>query len=254
MFFKWIDRTFRWFREASEYTGYDREMAKLLKPYLEDCRTVLDIGCGMAFADFFLAPSFDEILCVDMSESVIQNVNERIIEKKIPNLYAICSDGMDKENIVQQAKDYLSKTEYENDGKLADAVISLFHGGEEKNGLQYMTYARKKVIFVVHGSAIGMTGPEKYRVRKCMDVDYTRGWLDANHITYDFQDCLLEFGQPHRSFEEAVNFLKAYTKDEAPEEELVAYAKKTIVETGREDFPYYTPKKRHFGIFAIDVR
>ena len=51
MLFNWEEQTFKWFTNASKYAGYDKGMAKLLMPYLEGCKTLCDIGCGMAFAD-----------------------------------------------------------------------------------------------------------------------------------------------------------------------------------------------------------
>ena len=60
----------------------------------------------------------------------------------------------------------------------------------------------------------------------------------------------LEFGQPHRSLEEAAAYVRTFTK-KVPEEELLPWVQAHAVPTGREDFPLYTPKKRGFGIFVI---
>ena len=235
MVFKWEEQTFDWFINASGYTGYDKGMANLLLPYLDGCKTLCDIGCGMAFADFEMAPYFDEITCVDISQNVIENVNKRIAEQNITNIKTICSDGL-----------------LLPDDSKWDAVISLFHGDVDLVGLRYLSYARKKIIFVVHNNEYGTTGPKKYRLRKCWDVNHTVEWLESEGLSYTFKKEELEFGQPHRNKEEAYSYFKAFTKD-APEDEMKEYVDSILVETGREDFPYYTQKTRHFGIFALDA-
>ena len=231
MLFEWNEQTFRWFYEASEYTGYNREMARLLLPRLAGCDTLCDMGCGMALVDFELAPYFQTITCVDVSPEAVRNVKERSETLGVSNLQTICSDGMAAQGSW-------------------DAVMALFHGDVETMGENYLQKARKKLILVVHGSAYGSTGPEKYRVRKCCDVDHTRAWLERNQIPYDLELAALEFGQPHRSLEDAVAYTRTFSKA-APETELQDYVRSHVKETGREDFPLYTPKQRSFGIFTI---
>ncbi len=240
MLFTWNEQTFQWFEEASEYTGYNRNLAELLYPYLEGCRSICDIGCGMALVDFELAEKFDRVICVDVNENVIENVRDRAEKLGLPGFQAVCADGMDRAKISPE------------EGPLADGVLALFHGDAEKVGLTYRSYAAKKLIFVVHRSAYGSTGPEKYRIRKCFDTEHTKAWLEKEGIPYTFRAAELEFGQPHRSMEEAIAYTRIFSKD-APEDELTAYVRSHVIETGREDFPLYTPKKRRFGIFVIDA-
>lgn len=236
MLFNWEEQTFKWFTNASKYTGYDKGMAKLLMPYLEGCKTLCDIGCGMAFADFEMVPYFDEITCVDISPDVIGDVNKRIAEQNISNIKTICSDGL----LLPEDSKW-------------DAVIALFHGDVEEVGLKYISFARKKMIFVVHNNEYGTTGPKKYRLRKCWDVNHTKEWLESEGLKYEYQNAELEFGQPHRNKEEAYAYFKAFTKD-APEDEMKEYVDSILIETGKEEFPYYTQKTRHFGIFVLDVQ
>ncbi|MBR2696210.1 MAG: class I SAM-dependent methyltransferase [Parasporobacterium sp.] len=240
MLYNWNKETFTWFQEASDYTGYNRNLAELIKPYLEGCKTILDLGCGMGLVDFELAPDFEEITCVDISEEPIGYIQNRAAKLGIPNLRAVCADGGEKENLKKLIPD-LPK----------DAVLALFHGEVERIGETYLSYAAKKMILVVHGSAYGTTGPKAYRVRKCCDVDSTRAWLESHGLTYQFQEAELEFGQPHRSIEDAVAFTRVFTKN-APDEEIEEYARSHVIETGRDDFPFYTPKIRKFGLFAVD--
>lgn len=231
MLFEWNEQTFRWFWDASEYTSYNRNMAKLLLPKLEDCETLCDMGCGMGLVDLELAPHFREITCVDISERATANLRDRAARSGIGNIRVLRSDGMAAE------------------GRW-DAVMALFHGDVETVGENYLEKAAKKLVLVVHGSAYGSTGPEKYRVRKCCDVEHTKAWLEREGYPYELELASLEFGQPHRSFEDALAYTRTFSKA-APEDELLAYVKQAVQETGRADFPLYTPKQRRFGIFTI---
>ncbi len=234
MRFSWNEDTFRWFEDASAYTEYDKKLAHLLLPYLNGCKTVCDIGCGMALVDFELAPFINSITCVDYDVNVVQNILKRIKATDTDNIQTICSDGIGLAG---------------NDAY--DAVMAIFHGDVERIGLPYLSYAKRRLILVVHADAYGTTGPQNYRVRKCCDIGSTRTWLKSQGLKYQFQEAELEFGQPHRSLEDAIAYTKVFTKG-APDEELEAYVKEHLTETGREDFPFYTLKTRKFGIFAVE--
>jgi len=234
MLFQWNEQTFQMLAEASAYTGYDREMAKLLRAKLGGCRTLCDIGCGMGLVDLELAPEFDSVTCVDISQAALSDLQKRAVSRGVGNIRTVCSDGVKAEG------------EW-------DAVTALFHGEVAEIVPAYLKKARKKLIVVTHGSAYGTTGPKGYRVRKCCDVDSTVEWLDRHGYHYTVERGELEFGQPHRTIEDAMAYTRVFTKN-APEDELEAYVRATVTETGREDFPLYTPKKRGFGIFVIGRR
>ena len=231
MLFTWNEQTLGWFADASEYTGYSRALAKLLAPHLEGCRTLCDMGCGMGLTDLELAGRFQSITCVDSSPEVIADLRARAEAMGAANLSAVCADGPTAEGSW-------------------DGVMALFHGDVRTVGEAYLAKARKTLVLVVHGSAYGTTGPAEYRVRKCCDVDSTRTWLEERGWAYALEPGALEFGQPHRSLEDAVAYTRAFTKN-VPEEELLAYVQAHVTSTGRDDFPLYTPKTRTFGIFTI---
>ena len=85
---------------------------------------------------------------------------------------------------------------------------------------------------------------------ECANATEASAWLDAGGWLYERQDAVLEFGQPHRSMEEAIESSAAFRR-EIPLEELRKRVMSSIQPTGQEDFPFYTPKPRSFAIFAI---
>ena len=125
-----------------------------------------------------------------------------------------------------------------------DTVIALFHGRMEKTCAAYLAKATDRLICVTHGPGVRHAGGS------CENADKAAAWLDAGGWTYARTDGVLEFGQPHRSLEDAFESTAAFHRewDRATLEKQV---RAKLAETGREDFPFYTPKTRTFGLFVI---
>lgn len=226
----WNEESNRWLRDASEYTGYNRELSQMLLEYLPTGGTLCDMGCGNGLVDFELAPYFREITCVDISAGAVNAVSERAAELGVKNLTAVRANGETFEGAW-------------------DCVTALFHGGPETFD-RYFGKTRDTLLIAVHASRVGDLGPEKYRVRRCSDVTDMKEYLNEKHVRYLLKETALEYGQPLKSLEEAERFVRTYTLP--PEaEELREYLKQNLQETGRKDFPYYLPKKRRFGLFVI---
>ena len=226
----WNEQSFNWFSRASEYTGYNRALADILLKHLPQGGTLCDMGCGAALIDFELAPFFSEITCVDISKEVIRFVNEQIRQRNIHNIFALCSDGGTL------------------DGSW-DSVMALFHGGTDAIDC-YLKKARKVLVLATHGTKRGNIGPEKHKASKCCDIDSMCQYLENRNIHYTMQEAAIEYGQPLTGLDDARAFVRAYTTpmDDA---ELEAYLASNLQKTGREDYPYYLPNERRFGIFVI---
>lgn len=231
MLFDWIGPVIQWYTEASEYTGFSRALAAMLLPKLRGCETLCDIGCGLGLVDFELARSIPHVICADVSPQAIAYIKSRCEAEGVNNLNAVCADGLGLSGSW-------------------DAVTAMFHGHVPTIVPNYLQKARDRLILVVHGSAVGTTGPEGYRIRKCGSVDEAAAWLDAHSYRYDYEYGELEFGQPHRDFEDAVAYTRTNSAG-APEAELRRHVERTVQSTGRADFPLYTPKTKRFGIFTL---
>ena len=230
MFFEWNEQTLRWLLDASEYTGYSRGLAQLLLRHISG-GSLCDVGCGMGLVDFELAGHVKDITCVDISSFAVDFIRGEVQRRGIGNLTALVQDGLTLRGQW-------------------DTVMALFHGDVKEICRPYLRCARERLILVTHAEAEGSFGPQGHRVIKACNAQKTIQWLDAQHIRYTLERHELEFGQPHRSFEDALAFTRTYSRP-APDELLAEHVKQAIVETGREDFPFYTPKKRRFGIFII---
>lgn len=232
MKFAWNEQSAGWFRDASEYTGYNRELAGILLEHIPLRTTLCDIGCGAGLIDFELAPFFEEITCVDISPEAVSAVSECIREQKLGNVRAICADGL---RLTGQW----------------DTVIALFHGGAA-NLPKYLRLAKDRLILASFTDRRGFGFGDR-EAEKAFHADGVAEQLDALGINYTLERHSLEYGQPFRTYRDAELFIRAYTEP-MPPHELDEYLRKALQKTGRDDFPYYLPRKRNFGLFVISVR
>jgi len=229
MHFEWNEKTCAWMENASEYTGYNRLLSELLLKYIGEDETVCDMGCGLGLVDFELIRSVKSICCVDLSQWAVNYINARVKKEQLP-IEAHCADG----------------------GKFMgrwDTVLALFHATPAMAALDYLPRANKRVILLTHDVPKTLK-MNKFMIRKCSNVEDTCAWLDEHGVSYSLERLALDFGQPHRSFEEALDYTRTFS-GKATDEELLAHTKDIVVETGREDYPLFTPKTRHFGMFVI---
>ncbi len=228
----WNKNSINWFREASAYTGYNRRLSAFLMDYIPHRNTICDMGCGAALIDFEFAKQFEHVTCVDISPEAISSIEEAIKDQSISNMSTVCTDG----------------THFTGN---FDTVIALFHGGPNIFD-HYYPLAKEQLIIVTHLGKCGTFSPEKHRKAHNFGVPKTKEHLDALGVTYTYLEQSLEYGQPFRSFEDAMAFMNAYSAPGMTETEKADNLKNRLIETGETEYPYYLPNKKEMGIFIIN--
>lgn len=226
----WNERTVRWFHNASEYTGYNKKLAEVLLRSISSRESLCDIGCGAGLIDFELAPHIGQITCVDISPEAVHAVEDHTRRRGLDNISALCMDAAGLDGTW-------------------DTVLALFHGGPDAIP-RYLSLAREQLILAAHGTLKGNFAPEGHKVTKCFDVNGIKAYLDESGIRYSLRELILEYGQPLTDLADAEAFVTAYSTpmDRA---ELDAYLRQNLENTGDDQFPYYLPNKKKFGLFFI---
>lgn len=227
----WNDRTVRWFRSASEYTGFHKKLADMLAEEIEPGSDICDLGCGIGLADMYLADRAKSITCVDRDALALAALEEDAESRGIKNISAVCADA------------------YELEG-LWDVVLMIFFGSLDARITRYMRMCRKKLIAVVHGREIGTLGPEKYKSIKYNTTANSESWLSALRLKWKRSEHSLEYGQPFASMEEAELFVRTYTPGTS-EEDAKRYLAERLT-AGENGWPLYLPNKKDFGLFVIE--
>jgi len=225
MHFEWNEKPIGWMLDAAEYTGFYRNLAALLLPEIKQRGTLCDMGCGMALADMALSGDIGSITCVDENRSALTFARDEAARRGIRNMKFVLADALGVEGQW-------------------DTVMALFHGRVDHYCATYLSKANDRLICVTHGAGVRHGGGH------CSSAEGPAAWLDNNGWTYTRMDDALEFGQPHRSLEEAMESTAFFHRDwDRPT--LESYVRENVRETGRKDFPWYTPKTRTHSIFVI---
>lgn len=227
----WNRQTVDWFRHASEYTGYNRALGKILRAHIPPHTTLCDVGCGAGLIDMELASHCRHITCVDIAPGAVEAVTEEAAGRGIANLTPLCLDGAELKGAW-------------------DTVLALFHGGSCCMQ-RYFSHARQRMILAVYDQQRGSFGPAHRKRVKRHGAAQVQASLDELGVVYTVEHHALEYGQPFCSWEEGQAFVRAYCQP-MEEWELEEYLKAQLLPTGREDFPYYLPKTKRFSLFIIE--
>jgi len=229
MNFIWDQNTIRWYQEANEYTGFYKNVATLIAPSLQGYADFCDMGCGLGLIDLELSDCIDRITCVDINELVIQALQKSIKAREIDNIDARVMDIS-----------YLEEN--------WDVIHLSFFGS--RSLVKYLPRC-KKLIAVVTKTDYPAFYPVKYKKTRRSTVADVEQILTDLGIPYSIQVVCLEFGQPLRSMEEARSFVRAEASD-ISEDDLNDFLSEHLVETGQEEYPFYIPNLKTFGIFEIE--
>jgi SAM-dependent methyltransferase len=229
MLFDWNNDTIRWYTDANAYSGFYKSIAETVRPALEGCKTLCDIGCGLGLFDFEVAPRLETIDCVDISEPALTFVRER-------------AAGLGLGNIRTHLTDCDDLT-----GRW-DAVYMSFFGSRE---LDRFLHLCKKLIAVVGVTSETEMFPSKDRSFRKNTADNAQRYLDGCGIAYRLTYRTLEFGQPFVSRADAEAFVRAYVPD-IPENELNDFLNARLTQTDSADFPLYMPRQKTIGIFELN--
>ena len=237
MAFKWTEEKIKYFKDASEYTGFHRQVGEIIKPYLDPSWTLCDLGCGLGFLDLQIADSVSEITAIDLSDLAIADYKSRLENADIHNIDIWLGDA-DKD--IEGSWDVL--------------LLSFFgKPGEELKRL--FPIAAKRVILITYVEPLS----EKHgRLTKTDNRPTTKDYenfLKGEKYRYKLIEKEMDFGQPFKTLEDAERYHESYSREKDPEKrsELIDENLQNVKSTGDSEFPYYLPKKKDIGIFIVEL-
>lgn len=229
MQFTWNTDTIRWYISANNYTGFYKNIAMAVKPLLNGGENLCDLGCGLALFDFEIAPYVGQIDCFDLNKAALSSVNERLSAAGIGNIKTHLKDCR-----------YLSGA--------WDMVYMSFFGSRKPD--VYLPVC-KKLIAVVGTSSQTEMFPAAYQRQRKNTVSETVRYLEKKKLPYKLTYHHFEFGQPFTSRNDARFFVRTYSSG-ISDSELEDFLAGRLMQTGRDDYPFYIPRTKSVGIFEID--
>lgn len=228
---RWTTQSIQWFLDASAYTQFHEKLAQVIAPYLDPADTLCDIGCGLGRLTMALSPYVATTTAIDINAQTIEHLESQCALRGISNLNPICGD----------VADHLSIHEV--------FLMSFF--GRDGEMERTFPYCNKKVIRVVNASNSGNLYPDKYRKTSKSTIAFMETHLDTLGLSYIGKRFEFEFGQPLRSENEAIAFLRHHAH-EASEKELYDFLEERALYTEDPSYPIYIPNKKGIGVFIID--
>ena len=230
MRFEWNEQTIGWFMDASAYTGFHKTLAELIVPFLSPRGTLCDIGCGLGRLDMELAPFMTKITAIDINENATEILRHEAM-----------TAGLDNINTIHGDVSSLIET--------FDFVLMSFFG--QSNMLEFLKLCKRRLIRIVSADNNSGLYPQKYRCSVKDTVPIVQEELDAKGISYKLELHSIEFGQPLRSWQEAIQYVLK-NAPEAGNNEVIDFLSERIIRTDEGDFPLYLPNQKELGIFVFE--
>ena len=224
----WTPDTVRFQRDAAQYGGYHKTLAKHLAAHLPPDAHICDVGCGLGDLSRALAPYCKRVTAVDSSALALA-----VLRENTPKNVEICEADI---FTLSPAERY-------------DAMVFCFFAAMDDALLLSKKHCRGKVTLVKRGWTQHRFSPQDESVRRdaCEEAEQ---YLRTRGIPFLREDLTLDTGQPFRSKEDAVRFFEAYGNASVAFSDVEA----RLVKTGDAAFPYYLPQEKPLGIFIFDAK
>ena len=234
MIYTWNADTIRFIREASEFCpGYYEDIANAVSPYLKRDGRVLDAGCGLGYLSLALAGRTGSVTAADIDPEALAVLEENKTERGIRNISAVCTD------VFAWLPD-----------RPFDAAVFCYCGETETIVSHAEKLCRGPVIIIkrnygLHRFSAGSIPNERG------GFSAARNKLTELGIPFDAFTLETELGQPLKSIADARRFFELFSQDTDKSVITDAFLRERLVETGREDRPFYLPSKKDIGVLVL---
>lgn len=235
LMFRWTPDMIRFMRDASEYSGYNQELVSRMRPWLTPDTHICDAGCGLGYLSLALSPYISQVTAADKNPNALSVLQNNCRSRGVSNIRISCGDlfSMDP------------------DISFHSMVFCFFGGISDILALASMHCQGMVFVFQrncrFHRFSAGKH-PSTQRFSESLEH------LRRMNIPFEKQEFELEFGQPFRSMADARLFFETYNRDAAPSLITDEFLQQKLIQTGREDFPFYMPHSRPIGWIRFDAR
>ena len=231
----WQEDMIRFMTDASEYGDYYRQLTAQMRPWLTSDMHICDAGSGLGYLSLALAPYVRQVTAVEKHPDAAAVLSHNCQRNRISNVISRCGS----------IDDVLPEEKY-------DAMVFCFFGGI-RHTLELARQQCRGDVFVF---------TRNYRNHRFSAGELPTGWegypefktlLEKLAIPFQQQTLAPEFGQPFRNLQDARRFYALYSKDRDASLLTEEFLRSKLVETGREDFPWYSPHQRQLAFLHFSA-
>ena len=235
MRFEWDEKKIEYYMRASMRTGFHKNIAEKIVPFLKEEDEIVDIGCGPGVIDFELSPYVKSIKAIDIEPEIIEYLKKLVERSKIDNIFPVLGDASEIE------------------GELGDVTLMCFFSGEIDSQKKIIDAAKRLAIIITHGEGNSKNTSKISGNTRKRSAEDTVKELDAFGCNYDRINLQLDFGQPLKSLEEAKEFLEMYSTEDDPEikKSKIEESLKNLTHSNHVFYPYSIPNMKDVSIFIV---
>ena len=228
--FQWNAEKVRFMEDAAAWGDFHARLAAELAPYLPRNGHVCDAGCGTGHLALALAPYVKQVTAVDVSAQALALLTENCRKRGAANIDIRCGD--------------IARLPPEQP---YDAMVFCFFGHIREILAISAAQCRGTVLAVMRSDAAHRFSAAQPAIRR---GGYFRGREELEKLGVPFQakEMELPMGQPFRTLEDARRFFELYRQPDDTTPITDALLQTRLTATGREDFPFYLPQSRRFGL------
>ena len=234
---EWTEERIYFMEVASSYSGYYEKLGALIHSYVPYSINVCDAGCGIGSLSIALSSYYERVTGADISHSAIEALKKSIEKKHCNNVKAKEVDLNSLLGIVPKYDLMI----FNYFGSLSQALDI---GKRLCNG----TLIIIKKNYTHHRFSIGSC-PIISDIKEDVNEVIKNRCPNAIEKYFEF-----EMGQPLRTIEEGKLFYQLYSNDQNPNIITSETILSKIVETGRDDFPYYIPQVRKSRLIIVKTK
>ena len=227
--FKWTDKSIDLWIRAEKYTDHYVELSNRLKEFINKDQYIYDIGCGLGFVDLELSPYVKKIKSFDIEQRVLNVLYKNAKDRNINNI-EVCNTDWTKE--ADNSCDTLMACSFGNIVECLD---------------DFLRISKDQVILVKRHKP---KESKKYvKGVRAFSAEASEAYLKDKNIKYEKYVFESEFGQPLKSYEEAVWFTEFHGMNRnIPVEDFL---RDNLIKKDSSEYKYYLPNKKEMVIFVI---
>ena len=227
--FIWTDKSIELWQRAERFTDHYKELCNELIPYVDLDEEIYDIGCGLGYIDLELSPYVKSIRSFDVEKRVLDELKKSADKKGITNISTSRNDWTREED------------------NCCDTVLACSFGNLVECLDDFLRMAKKQVLIVKrHKPKL----TKKYIPGKvAFSAQASEEYLKERGINYNKISFQSEFGQPLKSYEEALDFVRFHGMNRGEPEEK--FLEENLISGEKYGYKYYLPNKKDMVIFII---
>lgn len=229
--YRWSDDRIRFMEDAGRHTELYRLAAQKLAELTPQGGSVCDAGCGLGFSSIELARWFEQVTAVDISAQALEILAKNA---RVENIRIIEGDVFRR----------CPKERYQ-------AMLFCCFGRAD----EIVEAARRQcdgTVLVIQKIARSHRFSTQKVARESFSFSQLELGMQRRNIPYRVWRESVEFGQPLRSIDDGIRFMKLYNRAD-PDEVTEEYVKARVVEQEDVEFPYYLPMRNEMGFLAFDA-